>query len=234
VGSVALVPVVAYYYDPTNGATPLLPENALMAADAAVEWQNFRSAMVAAGFEPFISPPDDPSDPRAASGYTKGFFRTPYDQSLEVQEAGDNAAPVDQSPHQAGRAFDLDLNALAAAFPDYDYGTVTQLAAGAGFYPTAAGEPWHFDDNPAGNSAYGSVLAAVQAIGNTAAQVQADQAAGQPTPQEAAISGSLTNTLLFIGMAGALAYWLAHRADGSHRRHSGEKAANKKEPEYVF
>ena len=232
----ALNVVTAYYLDPAAGVpVQLLQQNSLMAADAAPNWDAFRVALVALGWEPYISPPVDPQDPRAAQGYTKGFFRTPEDQALEVAEAGDGAAPVDQSAHQAGRAFDLDLNGMSAAFPDFDYNTLAGVAAQYGFTARISGEPWHFDDNPAANPLYGSTLAAVQAIGNTSDQVAAAVAAGQPRPEQLAINGAATKSVLLVTAAIAF-LWLISSASNKPKKPEAEHAAagNSGGPDYVF
>ena len=226
-----LVPVTAYYLSAANVPTPLLAQNALMASDLAPYWENFREACIAAGFEPYISGPTDSSDPRGAQGYTKGFFRTPDDQALILLEGTDGAAAVDESPHQAGRAFDLDLAAIAAAFASYDYDQLSALANAYGFSSRVSGEPWHFDDDPASNPAFGSVEAAVEAVGNTADQEAADLAAGQPTAQQAAVEGSAVKTALLSVAALAALYFLYNAANRPVKK---PEHSNTNGPEYVF
>lgn len=225
--------VTAFYLDPANGPTQLQSQNSIIAVDLVSAWNGFRAAVNALGWEPYISPPNDPSDPRSAEGYTKGFFRTPEDQALMVSEAGDGAAPVDQSPHQAGRAFDLDLAGMEAAFDTYDYSTLTATAAQYGFSARVAGEPWHFDDDPASNPNFGSVLAAVEWVDNTQAQEDALVAAGQPTAQQAAVNGQMNNSILLIMAALAAVYGLHWIVEHKRRRQPATTEKSEGGPVYA-
>jgi hypothetical protein len=211
-----LVVVEAYYLDPSTGSmTELLPQNRLAAQDFVPLWQNFRAAMLAQGWEPLISPPNDPNDPRASQGYTKGFFRTPEDQALLYSENPAGATPEDQGAHQAGRAFDLDLAGMQSLYPTFDYGTIASIAASFGLRNLASAgepEPWHFDDNPA--ATYGSSTAAIEAIGNLSSQVNADMANGLPRPEEVAVSNYDSENLLIAGVGLsliALIWWVVEK-----------------------
>jgi hypothetical protein len=181
-----------------------------MADDLAGAWESWRQdAASSKGWELFISPP-------SSGDYTRAIFRTPADVQYLLDNGQATAASVDSSAHQAGRAVDLDLAGMAAAFPNYDYGQLVAMAARHGFknrvYLLNGSEPWHFDDDPVGRGIFATMRDAVDAIGNTSAQVAAAVAAGLDTPQIAALraaifspAGAMLGLALVIGIGAAVA-----------------------------
>ncbi len=163
--ALSLSVVEAYYYDPSSGQlVEALPENRIVASDFVDKWNGWRGEIAGTyGWELLISPPNDSNDPRAAQGYTKAMFRTPEDQALLYSESPSGATPVDTGAHQAGRAVDLDLDAMQALYPDFDYSVLASIASKYGIYNRLVNsdepEPWHFDDNPA--QLFGSSQAAI-------------------------------------------------------------------------
>lgn len=184
-----LVKVNAFYKDAGGQVVPANPLNALMAEDAAPRWEAWRNEATARGWELLLSPP-------AAGDYTRAMFRTPDDAVWIAANSTTTAATVDAGTHQAGRAVDLDLAGMAA-YAGYSYADLVAMAERHGFtnrvYKLNGSEPWHFDDNPVNTGLFSSMKAAVEAIGNTAAQVAAAVAAGFDTPQVAAVKAALTS-----------------------------------------
>ncbi len=207
-----LVRVEAYYRNAQGQTVPANPLNALMAQDAAQEWAAWRAEAVGRGWELLISPP------AAGQGdYTRAMFRSPADAQWIAQNATATSAAVDSSTHQAGRAVDLDLDAMAATWSDYDYNDLVAMARRHGFtnrvYTANGTEPWHFDDDPVKQGLFPSMTAAVEAIGNTTAQVTAAVAAGLDTPQLAAIKAAAGSPLgIAVGLAAVgLGIWAFRR-----------------------
>lgn len=175
-----LVPITAYYRDSSGSLAKVQPFNALMAEDVAPKWAAFRAEAAGRGWELLISPP-------SSGDYTRAIFRTPEDAQWLLDNGQVTAATVDNSAHQAGRAVDLDLGAMAQSYPSYNYGDLVAMAARHGLvnrvYKANGSEPWHFDDDPVGAGIFSSMRAAVDAIGNTSSQVAAAVSAGLDTPQ---------------------------------------------------
>lgn len=184
-----LVRVNAFYRDAGGQIVAANPLNALLAEDVAPRWEAWRNEANARGWELLISPP-------AAGDYTRAMFRTPEDAVAIAGSATVTAAAVDAGAHQAGRAVDLDLAGMAS-YPGYNYAELVAMAERHGFtnrvYKLNGTEPWHFDDNPVVTGLFPTMRAAVEAIGNTTAQVAAAVAAGFDTPQMAAVKAALSS-----------------------------------------
>lgn len=179
----SLIPVKALFRDGAGNLAPVNPANALLAEDFAPKWNAWRAAAKERyGWELLISPPED-------GDYTRAMFRSPQDVAYVLEHYPTTAASMDRSTHQAGRAVDLDLLGMSTIYPNYSYTQLVNLAKEFGIfnrvYQLNKTEPWHFDDNPA--VIYGTQELAVDAVGNTLAQIQADLAAGRPTPQQRAL-----------------------------------------------
>jgi hypothetical protein len=179
-----LVVVPAYYLDHSTGkVVEALPVNRVLAQDFAEKWITWRElARKEKGWELLLSAP-------ASGTYTRAMFRTPEDQAAMDAAAPDSAASVDASPHQAGRAVDLSINDMQATYSNFNYNELVQLANAAGIDArlrnSSPPEPWHFDDNP--RQLFGTTLAAVDAIGNTSAQVAQALQLGVERPEEIAL-----------------------------------------------
>lgn len=178
---IPLVPVAAYFLK-SGGPVLLDAANRIAAEDFAQKWKTWRGlAQIEKGWELLI-------EPGAGSDYTRAFFRTAADQQYLI-DAGYDAAGVDASAHQAGRAVDLDLSGMKATYSNYDYDALVDQARRAGItnriYQLNGSSPWHFDDNPAG--LFGSTYAAIEQVGNLFNQVAAAVAAGLETPQAVAV-----------------------------------------------
>jgi len=202
---IALVVVPAFYRNAAGALVEALPENRLLAADVAPKWSAWRERVRQMyGWEILIAPPN-------SGNYTRAIFRTPADQSA-LQTTG-TAAALDASPHQAGRAVDVDLYGMAALYPGFSETALVDAARVAGMFQRVAGEPWHFDDNP--RAIFGDTNAAIKAVGNTTAQVLAAIQAGLDTPQIAAVKAWLKdkaqNPLLWVALAAGAAFYFASR-----------------------
>jgi hypothetical protein len=197
--TVQLTVVPAYYLDPATGSIVMAtPANRVLAADFADKWNAWRKlAKDTYGWELLLSAPGD------GSGYTHAMFRTPEDQATMDAQAPDEAASVDNSPHQAGHAVDLSLSDMQATYSNYNYNYLVELANQVGIDArlrnSSPAEPWHFDDNP--RATYGTTLAAIQAIGNSSAQISDDLAAGIERPEEVAIRRYQLLKLVQVGAA---------------------------------
>lgn len=210
----ALVPVQAFYRNADGKIVPLLLQNRLMAADLAPAWEAWRrEAMETKGWELLLTPASDGGE------YTRSMFRTPADQQFVADQGWATAGLVDNSVHQAGRAVDLNLVTMQAIYPNYSYAELVAMARRHGFinrvFQINGTEPWHFDDNPA--TIFGSVKAAVEAVGNTLAQVAAAVAAGLDSPQMAAVraaAGAINPIYLAGGLVLGLGVWKIIKGKG--------------------
>lgn len=76
---------------------------------------------------------------------SRSMWRSPEDQAYLLKALPQYAARQGASPHQAGRAFDADLNGMAEYYLDFDKDKFIQVCRECGFLQTVNSEPWHFD-----------------------------------------------------------------------------------------
>lgn len=200
--TVQLVVVPAFYLDHSTGRVVMArAENRILAQPFADKWNQWRQlAADTYGWELLLSAP-------SSGDYTRAMFRTPEDEYFLEQSMPDVAGKVDASPHQAGHAVDLSLNDMQATYSNFDYNALVALANQAGIDARLRNatkpEPWHFDDNP--RQIYGTTQAAVQAVGNSTAQVQQAVYEGLERPEEIAVRRYQLQKIVLVGSAVAAA-----------------------------